>query len=236
MKVQMSSGGHGLPALLPLGVGAARSGLDQLLHRDRVAPRALHADHVLELRHPVANLVDLGELLVVLDDDRLGVGVLEDVLALVGRVRLVDRNHRRADAERREVEVGPLRAGVGEDRDLVALLDPELDQAERELADDLADLGVGLGDPLSRLVLVGDGLEVAVSLRGERCKIRDRLALRAGLRGAAAGRDRCALHGTESIRRLAEQPAREPPRRSPGSSGSGTPAERIRRGSCRCGP
>ena len=99
---------------------------------------------------------DLLELLVVLDDHRAGVGVLEHVLALLGRVRLVDRDDRGAGGEGGEVEVGPLGAGVGEDRDLVAALDAEIDQAERELADGLADLRVGALHPGAALVLEHD--------------------------------------------------------------------------------
>ena len=40
----------------------------------------------------VADRADLLQLLVVLDDDHLGVGVLQHVLALLGRVGLVDRD------------------------------------------------------------------------------------------------------------------------------------------------
>ena len=131
MKVQMSSGVTALPARLPLGGVAAGAAGGQLLERDRVLAGAGHPDHVLEQRQLVADRADLLQLLVVLDDDDLGVGVLEHVLALLGGVGLVDRDDDGADRERREVEVGPLGAGVGEDRDLVALGDAEVDQAER---------------------------------------------------------------------------------------------------------
>jgi hypothetical protein len=103
--------------------------------------------------------------------------VLEHVLALVRRIGLVDRDDRRADAERGEIEVGPLRAGVGEDGDLVALRDPELDQAQGELLRDLADLAIGLRDPLAGFVLVGDRLQIAMPLGGEWHQVRDRLAV-----------------------------------------------------------
>ena len=193
-------GGDRLPALLPLGVRAARAGLDQLIHRDCAAARALHPDHSLELGDPITYLVDLGELFIVLDDHRLGVGVLDDVLAFLGRVRLVDRDDGGAHAEGREVEVGPLGAGVREDRDLVALLDSELDQAECELPDDLADLPVGLRDPLPGLVLVGDRREVRMPLGGERHQVRTGLAVGTRFRGGPGRRNRRALHVGESIR------------------------------------
>ena len=155
MKVQMSAGRHRAPARLPLGGVAAGAAAGEVLERDRVVAGAGHPDHVLEQRQPVADRADLLQLLVVLDDDDLGVGVLEHVLALLGRVGLVDRDDVGAGRERGEVEVGPLGAGVAEDRDLVALLDAEVDQAERERADGLADLVEAAVDPLLA-VLVAD--------------------------------------------------------------------------------
>jgi hypothetical protein len=145
------------------------------------------ADDVLELGDPSADLVDLGELRFVLDDHRPGVGVLENVLALLRRVGLIDRDDGGAHAESGEVEVGPLGSCVGQDRDLVALLDPELDQAEGETLRDLADLAIGLGHPLAGGVLVGDGAEIAVPLRGERHQVGASLAVGARL-GGATGR------------------------------------------------
>ena len=155
MKVQMSSGVDRAPALLPVGGVAAGAAGGEVLERDRVLAGAGHPDHLLELRQLVADLADLLQLLVVLDDDDLGVGVLEHVLALLGGVGLVDRDDDGADRERGEVEVGPLGAGVAEDRDLVALLDAEVDQAERERPDRLHDLAEAAVDP-ALAVLVAD--------------------------------------------------------------------------------
>ena len=59
----------------------------------------------------VAHGADLLELLVVLDDDRVRVGVLEHVLALLGGVGLVDRDDGGAGGERGEVEVASTRGG-----------------------------------------------------------------------------------------------------------------------------
>ena len=55
----------------------------ELLHREDVVGVADHHHDVLELRQPGADLADLRELLLVLDDDHLGVGVLEHVGALL---------------------------------------------------------------------------------------------------------------------------------------------------------
>ena len=167
----------------------AAPALGELAERDRVAGAPGHPDHVLELRAAVADPPDLLQLLVVLDHDRDRVGVLEHVLALLRRVGLVDRDHGRARGERGEVEVGPLGPGVGEDRDLVALLDPELDQPERQLADDLADLGVGLRRPLPVVALVDHGPLGAVLADRRRQQIGERRGSGRGLaRGLLDGR------------------------------------------------
>ena len=101
----------------------------ELVRREDVVGSALHHHDLLEPRQAGADLTDLGQLLLVLDDDHLGVGVLEDVGALLGRVGLVDRHHGGADRERRVVEVGPLGMRVAQDRDAIAFLDPERDEA-----------------------------------------------------------------------------------------------------------
>ena len=188
-------------ALLPVGLAARGAALGELVERDRVARPAGHPDHVLELRAAIADLADLLQLLVVLDHDRDRVGVLEHVLALLRRVGLVDRDDRGAGGERGEVEVGPLGPGVGEDRDLVALLDPEVHQPERQLADDLADLGVGLRDPVARVVLVDDRALGAVLARRRRKQVGERL--RAGRRFGRRSLDRGRFHSVPLPRQIA---------------------------------
>ena len=162
--------GHGAPSALP-GGGVTGAAGGEIVERDRVIAGAGHPDHLLELRQLVADLADLLQLLVVLDDHDLGVGVLEHVLALLGGVRLVDRDDDGADREGGEVEVGPLRAGVAENRDLVALLDAEVDEPESERPDRLHDLAEAAADPVLA-VLVADRRGVPVHLRRARKKIR----------------------------------------------------------------
>jgi hypothetical protein len=149
----------------------------EVLHRDRVLGAAGHHHHVLELRQAVAHRSHLLQLFCVLDDDDLGVGVLEDVAALLGGVGLVDRHHRGADRERGEIEVGPLRPRVAEDRDPVALLDSEGDEAEGERPHDLDDLGVAATQPLVA-VLEPDRGFLPVELRRSGQEIGDRARVR----------------------------------------------------------
>jgi hypothetical protein len=68
---------------------------------------------------------------------------LEDVLALLGGVGLVDRNDRGARAQRAQVNQRPLRPGAGEDRDVVAALDAQRREPACDLAHGSAELGVG---------------------------------------------------------------------------------------------
>ena len=166
-------GGDRAPALLPLGGVASLAAAGDLLHRGRVLAAACHPDHLLELGQALADGADLLELLVVLDDDDARVRVLEDVLALFRRVGLVDRDHGRPGGERREIEVGPFGPCVGEDRDLVALLDPHLDQPEGERAHGVPDLVEAARGPGTGLVLVHDGGAVAVLLGGPRQEVGD---------------------------------------------------------------
>ena len=195
MKVQVSSGVTELQRCSHSASLCAVAASEQIVEGQRVVARPGHPDHVLELRQRVADGADLLELVVVLDDDDARVRVLEHVLALLGRVRLVDRDDGRAGAQRREVEVGPLGAGVGEDRDLVALLDPEVDQAQRQPADDVADLLVGLRDPVAaRLVAVDHRAMRGVLAGGEREQVRDRLAPGGRVRRLSRRRDRSRLH------------------------------------------
>ncbi len=86
---------------------------------------------------------DLGELVLVLADDRAGVGVGDHPQALLGGVGLVDGNHDEAGGGRGHVGVGPLGPRVGEDADPLAGLQAEVDQPEPDLLHDLGELRVG---------------------------------------------------------------------------------------------
>ena len=87
-------------------------------------------DRVELVQHPVALL----PLVEVLHQEVASLAVVEDVGHLVGQVRLVDRDRDSAHAQDPEVRVGPLGAGVREDRRGLSRLEPELAQAEADLA------------------------------------------------------------------------------------------------------
>ena len=179
--------GDGLVAGRPLGIVAAAPALAQSVQGDRVTEvrvARVHHDHVPQLRAAVLDLADLGELSGVLDEDRARVGVLEDVLALLRGVRLVDRDERGAGGEDAEAGIAPLGTGVGEDRDLLARLDTEIHQAQRDLLDDLAELGVRDVDPLLADLVAQRG-RIRVLPYRQRQQVGD------GLRPGASRRPRC---------------------------------------------
>jgi len=92
-----------------------------------------------DLRHLGGVLADHG--------DRLGVA--GHPLAFLGRVGGVDRDHHRAGAGDGEVAVRPFRARVAQQRHALARRDAEIDEAQTDLAHDLADLGEGHVAPLA---------------------------------------------------------------------------------------
>ena len=202
-------GADRLVAGAPLVVAVTAAALAKLLERERAAQlgvAGLHDDHVLQVGAVVLDLADLGQLLAVLDEDRARVGVLEHVLALRGRVGLVDRDQGAARGEDAEAGVGPLGPRVGEDGDLVARLQAEVHEPERDLLDRLPELGVGDVRPLlARLVPLRG--RVAVLLHRERQQVGDRLATGAG-GGPSAGGD--CFHGAFSLSdaRIPAEPVR----------------------------
>ena len=160
----------------------ARPRSRSVVERDRVADVAgrVDDDDRLQRREVAVDLPDLGDLRRVLADDRARLGVARDPLALLGRVGRVDRDHDRAGARDAEVGVAPLRPRRAQDRDPVARLDPEVDEAATDLRHDLAELRVADVAPFA-VRLVAD--------RGRITMLRSSQADQVGDRGGA--RRRC---------------------------------------------
>ena len=78
----------------------------------------------------LAHLEILVELLVVFDEQEARVAVVEDVLDLLGRIREIDAVRDAARAHDAHVGVEPCRLGLGQDRNHIAVLQPETDEAE----------------------------------------------------------------------------------------------------------
>ena len=107
-------------------------------------------DHVLERGGLLARREDLGQV-GLLDNGDLGGRVVEQVLDLLGRVGLVDRVGRGAEARDREIHDVELRAVGEHDRHGVAARDAELGEPARKGVDAIAQLRPGQRD----LVLLG---------------------------------------------------------------------------------
>ena len=105
--------------------------------------------HVLEGGQLAAHGFDLLELRLVLDEHPDGVGVGEDVAAVLGRRVRVDRRRYASDEREREVEEAPLDTRAREDPERVALADAERQQAVRELVHPSRGLCQGHGRPVA---------------------------------------------------------------------------------------
>jgi hypothetical protein len=143
-------GGERLAAGLELAVGHVLARLCELVDGTVV-------DHVdrLQVGRLIADRLDGRGVLVTLDDDRRRARVRQDPGDLVGAGGLVDRDRDRAGGPDREVDDGPLEAGLRLQGDPVARGDTGSDQS--------------LGDPgdLVTELLPGDVLPLAVPLDAE---------------------------------------------------------------------
>ena len=162
-----------------------------ILERDPVGHVALGVDHDdrAELGEAIADRDDLRHLARILGDHGHGLGVARDPLAFLRRVRRVDGHDDGAGAGDREVRVGPLGPGVGEDADALTRLDAEVHEPERDLAHDLADLRVRHLVPFAVTLVLHRNL-VGVLARGKAHQVGN--GLRAGRR--LVGRDGGGLH------------------------------------------
>ena len=100
----------------------------------------VHLPHVADAVDVARDLVVSSEVLGGLDDDVVGFGVLQDVLDLARRARLVDRHEHRAGEPRGEVDECPLVAHLAHEADLVAGLDSRGHEPLREGDDLLVEL------------------------------------------------------------------------------------------------
>jgi len=124
--------------------------------------------HVLQRWQPIANARDLGQLTFVADHHDFGRRVLEDINALFHCAGRVDRRRYRTDTHGAEVQVVPLRAVAGKDRDVVAALDAQRSQPEPGRAHQLFVALPGHFPPLARLfVAQGDPLRAFVGVVGQ---------------------------------------------------------------------
>ena len=146
MKVKGSSGSTASVRALELGArrgrGRARAASSSVI-ASAASPAASITTMMAQVRAGCSRTCDdLRDLLGVLADDRDGLGVAGDPLALLGRVGRVDRDDDGAGASDREVARRSTPAACWHRSETRSPgCDAEVDQPAADLGDDLADLG-----------------------------------------------------------------------------------------------
>jgi len=110
-------------------------------------------DDMLDMRTAVEYFEHLVDLLLVLDQRDLDVGIVEHVGHFVGHRILVKRHRHRAERLRRGHAPVESRAVVADDRQLFAALEPEAGESAGERADFDGHLGPGPGLPDTEVLL-----------------------------------------------------------------------------------
>ena len=137
----------------------------------------LGQDHQLDVGDLVGPAGEVGEHLRVGDEHGLGLAVLGDVDEVLRRVGRVERDVDDARDQRAEVGHGEVSVAVHEERDVVAAVEPALQEPERDLVGGVAHLGVRHRHP-ARALRVVEGPSVGVLLDSVVQERRDRLAER----------------------------------------------------------
>ena len=140
----------------------------------RRAGHRLERDHVLQAFELAAYLGDLRGLRGVRDEHGLRFRVGEDVAHLRGRERRIDRHIRAAEREHGHVGERPLRAVLGQDRDVIALVDAERRETHRDLLDRRAQL-VGADRAPRAVALVAEALRPFEAIDGSIEELAERL-------------------------------------------------------------
>ncbi len=126
-----------------LGLVDLRAGLLQLEERERALVRVgrvgVEEDDALQRLHGDDAGARVAVDLLARDEEHARARVFEDVAHLIGRLRRVDGDVDRAEAEDGEVDNRPVGAVLGEERHAVTLLHAERRQAQRDGAHALDD-------------------------------------------------------------------------------------------------
>src|SRR5690606_40516669 len=128
---------------------------DDLFVLEVVQALPVEDDDLLEARHLAAHRQELVELLVILDEQETAVGIVDQISELGGRIRGVDAGRDAAHTLHAEVGVDPLLAVFRQDRDDLAALEAECEQAEADQPGMLVEIGPGGGQPDAELLPAG---------------------------------------------------------------------------------
>ena len=180
-------GRHGGRARLEVRGVATATALADLVEGDRVGrlARRIDDDDGAQGGQALAHPDDLRHLARVLADDGHRLGVARDPLALLRGVGWVDGDDHGARGGDGEVAVRPFGARVAQQRDALAGSDADVDEAEADLADDVADLGESDIAPIAVDLVTNRDTFGELLGRAEQ-QVRDRLRTRR-LTGGGAG-------------------------------------------------
>ncbi len=149
--------------------------------------QAFHVEHddLLQVRRALAHGQDLVELLLVLDEQELGLAVVDQIFDLRRRVGRIDAGGNAGGAQHGEVAEQPFLVVVGQDGDAIARLQPERNQPHADGAGVGAVLAPGIGLPDAAILLAhGDlvgarldampeqGRHCAVAIDGDRLSVK----------------------------------------------------------------
>ena len=112
-----------------------------------VQPLPVEHDALPHLRHPIANLEKLVQLLRVLDEQEPAFGIPEQERDLLGGVGRVDAGDDAAHALDAEIRVDPFLAVLGEYRDHLPPLQPQGGEAEADRTRGIEKFGPGIALP-----------------------------------------------------------------------------------------
>ena len=217
----------------PLG-REALAALDQLRAREQpLVPIFAHAARIVvddpaQLRQLAGDLQQLVGLLLVLGEGQPRAGVVQQVGDLRAEGILIDAERHRADAVRRQLRPQPVRPVAADDRDHVAALDAQRQQAQRQRLHAIARIRPAVAVPDAVLLLpqghfgapMGGVVEQELRRGVERREIgqlHGRAARRARrrLRVAVLNTGRCTPPMLPCRLRLCCEPSQSPPRLMP---------------------
>ena len=117
----------------------------------------IDVDHVLELVELILNLDHLVDLLLILDHGKAGAAMIQNIGHLFGGGVLIQRHRNgphRLRGHHRPIEIGPV---ASDDRDEIALVHPQIDQAKRQSFDFLFGLRPGPALPDAEFLFAVSG-------------------------------------------------------------------------------